>query len=91
MLALRRLGTVLIGAWGGALFARLLLDWILGLDDVWVALGVVAGALTGGALALGEARSLRLMEPQERRDAILGWGFVIAAAAVALTVAVVAS
>ena len=68
MLALRKLWTVLVGAWAAAFAARAILNWILGLEDTWVAAAILVAAALGGWASLGEARDLRPMEPEERRD-----------------------
>jgi hypothetical protein len=68
---------VLLGAWVGAWVARAIADWVLELDDVWVAVAVLVAASLGGLAALGDARKLTPMDPQERRDTILGWGALV--------------
>jgi hypothetical protein len=78
-LAVRRLWTVLVGAWSAAILARALLDWVLGLEGAGVAAGILAATALGGAASLGTARQLQPMDPSERRDTILGWGAVTGA------------
>jgi hypothetical protein len=58
MLALRKLWTVLVGAWAAAFAARAVLNWILGLDDTWVAAAILVAALLGAWASLGAARDL---------------------------------
>lgn len=77
MLALRKIWTVLVGAWVGAFLARAVLDWVLGLDGPWVGIGVIVAALIGGALSITEAREVQPMPAGERRDTILGWGALV--------------
>jgi hypothetical protein len=82
----RRAATVFGGVWVGLWIARVV-GWIADLDGA--ALGVVAFALgvVGGLIGSAEARRLRPMESQERRDAVLGWSIV---GVLATTVAVAA-
>ena len=77
MLALRKLWTVLVGAWAGAFAARALLVWALDLEGPLVAAATLLAAALGGWLSIGEARQVKPMEPAERRDAILGWGALV--------------
>jgi hypothetical protein len=77
MLALRRLWTVLVGAWVAAILARAVLDWILGLEGAGVLAVVLAAAALGGRASIGAAREVQPMKPKERRDAILGWGALV--------------
>lgn len=77
MLALQKLWTVLAGACGGALLARVTLDWLLGLDGDRLAVAIVAAAVLGAFLSIGDARQITPMDPSGRRDAILGWGGLI--------------
>ena len=88
MLQLRRLWAVLVGAWVAAWGARILLDWILGLEGTWVLIAIIAAAVLGGVAAIGEAKKIEPMPEPERRDAILGWtaliGFVAAASCLLL-------
>jgi NhaP-type Na+/H+ or K+/H+ antiporter len=83
MLALRKVWTVLVGAWAGAVLARISLDWLLGLDGRWVDVAILLAAVLGGALSVREARQVEPMDRAERRDTILGWGGVIGAVAAA--------
>jgi len=73
MLAMRRLWTVLAGASFGAILARTILDWLLGLEGTWVDVAIPVAAALGGYLSIGEARRIKPMDPSERRDTILGW------------------
>jgi hypothetical protein len=77
MLALRKLWTVIVGAWVAAFLAGGLLDWILGLQGTWVAVAVLLAGVLGGFLSIGEARRVEPMDPAERRDTILGWGTIV--------------
>jgi hypothetical protein len=77
MLALRKLWTVLVGAWAAAILARAVLDWILGMEGAGVFAVVLAAAALGGLASLGAAREVRPMDPGERRDTILGWGALV--------------
>jgi|SRR5215207_46344 len=77
MLALRKLWTVLVGAWVGAFLARALLGWALDLEGPLVAVAILVAAAVGGLLSIGEARQLKPMGAGERRDTILGWGALI--------------
>lgn len=78
MLTARKAGTMFIGVWVGAGIVTVLLNDVLDFDGGWVLWAILAGGLFGGVLSLGEARVLRPMPPAERRDAIQGWGFVVA-------------
>jgi hypothetical protein len=77
MLALRKLWTVLAGAWAAAIVARAVLDWILGLQGAGVSAGILAAAALGGLMSLGPARQVQPMDAGERRDSILGWGALV--------------
>ena len=74
---------MLAGVWGGAWITGAVLHRVLGLEGTWVAVAIVAGGLLGGIASLGEARTLRPYSPDERRDAILGWGLIGGMAALA--------
>jgi hypothetical protein len=77
MLTLRKVWTVLVGAWVSAWVARALFDWLLGLEGAWLLGLVLAATALGGVASLVEARRVRPIDPAERRDSILGWGAVI--------------
>jgi hypothetical protein len=77
MLALRRLWTVIVGAWVAAILARAVLGWILGLEGAGVFAVVLAATAVGGLMSLGAARQVQPMDPDERRDSILGWGVLV--------------
>jgi hypothetical protein len=77
MLALRKLWTVLVGAWVAAILARAVLDWILGLEGAGVFVVVLAATALGGLMSLRAARQVQPMDPEERRDSILGWGALV--------------
>jgi hypothetical protein len=81
MTGVRRVWAVLAPAWGCGLIAGIALDWVLGVDGPWLGVGVVAGTLAGGVLGVREARRIKPMAADERRDAILGWGAVVGAVA----------
>jgi hypothetical protein len=83
MLILRRLATVLLGAWMGGTAARALLEWALGLRGTWVLVAILVATVLGGLASLDAARKVEPMAPGERRDAILGWGVVVALVGVA--------
>jgi len=65
MLAMRRLWTVLAGASFGAILARTILDWLLGLEGTWVDVAIPVAAALGGYLSIGEARRIK---PMDRRS-----------------------
>jgi hypothetical protein len=79
-LHLRKVWTVVVGAWVAAFTTQAVLDWLLGFDGPWVAAAVVVAAVLGGAAGLGEARALRPLDPDERRDTVLGWVVILGAA-----------
>ncbi len=74
---LRKLSAVLVGAWATAFVANLVLRGALGQEGPWVLLGIAVAGVVGGLAGVAEARTIEPMEPGERRDAILGWGWVI--------------
>jgi hypothetical protein len=77
VLAVRKVWTVLVGAWSAAILARAILDWALGLDGAGVFAAILAGSALGALASVGAARRLEPMDPEERRDSILGWGALI--------------
>lgn len=77
MLALRKLWTILLGAWVAEFIAVAVLDWMLGLEGTWVLVVILIAAAVGGFAGIREARQVQPMAPDERRDTILGWGTVI--------------
>src|SRR4051812_14831308 len=78
MLWPRRVFTVLVGAWIASWIMRALLDWILGLEGTGVDLAVVAAALAGAVLSLPAARELEPWSAAASRDALLGFGTIVA-------------
>jgi hypothetical protein len=78
MLWPRRVFTILFGAWIASWTMRALLDWILGFEGTWVDLAIVAAALAGGALSIPAARELEPWSASAERDALLGWGTIVA-------------
>lgn len=82
MLTLRKIWTVLVGAWVAAFPVGAVLE-LLGTDRTWAAVAMLLAGVLGGSLSVREARQVQPMEPAERRDAILGWGGVIGAVAAA--------
>jgi membrane-associated phospholipid phosphatase len=79
MESMRKVWTVLASAWVAAWLVHALLDWVLGFNGSWEAVAVLAAAALGAIAGLGDARQLRPMGAQERRDALLGWVAVIGA------------
>jgi hypothetical protein len=73
--AVRRAATVFAGVWVG-LWAARIVGWIADLDGAVLGLVALASGVIGGLVGWAEARTLRPMGSQARRDALLGWGFV---------------
>jgi hypothetical protein len=88
VLLLRKIGTVLLSAWCLAWIGRAIFDWILGLEGAAVTVPVIIAALLGAAIGASEARDLEPWAPSKRRDAIIGWGTVIAVVAVIACLAI---
>jgi hypothetical protein len=81
MLWVRRAWEVLVGVSAGLWTARIVVDWLLGVDGTWLWVATVALGLAGAAVGIGVARDLKPYPPAEQRDAILGWGGLIGAVA----------
>ncbi len=81
---------MLVGAWAAAWVTRALLDWVLGFDGSGVLVAVGVAAVLGGALSIGDARRLTPWPANDRRDAVLGWGFVAAIALLGTALALAA-
>jgi len=73
--AARRAATVFGGVWVGLWLARIV-GWVAGLDGAALGLVALLLGIIGGLVGWAEARKLRPMGSQERRDAVLGWGIV---------------
>ena len=74
---IRRISHVLLGAWGAGWIAGAVLVWGFGLSGTVPVLAVLLAMMAGGVLAIGGARRLPKLTPRERRDAVLGWGFLL--------------
>jgi hypothetical protein len=81
MLALRKVGKVLLGAWSLAFLAKVIFDWLLGLEGWALTAPVLIAAAVGGLLGFSDAREVEPMEPADKRDTILGWGALVGAVA----------
>jgi hypothetical protein len=82
----RRAAAVLGGIGAGLWIARII-GWVANVDGATLGVVVLGLGVLGGLVGWVEAKRLRPMESQERRDAFLGWGFV---AALVFVIAVVA-
>ena len=74
---LRQATTVVLTGLCAGWVARAILDWILGVEGTVLQVGVIVAIVFGAAAGLIEARDLERYEAGERRDAIVGWTFVI--------------
>lgn len=74
---LRRAVAVLGGVWLG-LWGATIVHWVTGLAGGALLPVVVAFAVAGAALGWRSARSLPAWTTRDRRDAIVGWSFVLA-------------
>jgi hypothetical protein len=82
MLTLRKVWTVLVGAWVAAFPVGAVFE-LLGMDRTWAAVAMLLAGVLGGGLSVREARQVQPMDAAERRDTILGWGGFIGAVAAA--------
>ncbi len=73
--ALRRAATTLGGVWVGLWVARIV-GWLADIDGIVLGLVALALGVLGGLVGWSEARKLKPMASQERRDAIIGWSVV---------------
>ena len=73
----RRVSHVLVGAWAAGWIVGAVLGWGFGLRGTGPLLAVLGAMVLGGALSVGAARRLPTLTPRERRDAVLGWGFML--------------
>lgn len=71
----RRVAAVLGGIGAGLWIARII-GWVADLDGTTLRMVVLGLGVLGGLAGWGEAKRLRPMESQERRDAFLGWAFM---------------
>ena len=91
MEALRKVATVLSLTGGGIYLASIVTDLILGLSRGWVLGAMAVCGLLGFVVGVADARELTPWSRSERRDAVLGWGVVLALIAVIAAVALVSA
>ncbi|HWT93456.1 MAG TPA: hypothetical protein VN238_10700 [Solirubrobacteraceae bacterium] len=74
---LRRIAAVVVGVWTAS-WGTAIVHWLTGLEGIVLLPVAVAFAALGAAVGWQNARSLERWTSQERRDAIVGWSFVLA-------------
>jgi hypothetical protein len=82
VLAVRRVGAVLVAVWAGLAVVGLVVHRLLGVDGTWMWVCAGVAVVVFGAVGISSAKEIEPMTAAERRDTLLGWGAVLALIAV---------